>query len=250
MNLLVLGATGGTGRALVEQALQQGHVVTAFARDPAKVRIKHERLRVAQGNILDYGSLESAVKGQDVVVSALGVGVPVGAVVLVAIACQVVARIAGLSGPLAWLIRLGIPLLALLAAQRRTTTLSEGTKIVIRAMEKLGVRRFICESSLGVGDSKGQLGFIYNWLLIPLFLRNIFVDKEAQEKVIGDSNLDWVIVRPGALTNGPRTGKYHSWVGPEDKSIRRRISRADTADFMLRQLSEDGYLGKAPAVSY
>src|SRR5437879_5171593 len=140
MNLLVLGATGGTGRALVEQALEQGHSVTAFARNPSKIRTTHKNLRVTQGNILDYSSLEVAVKGQDAVVSALGVGVPVVAVVLVAIGCQVVARMAGLSGPLAWLVRLGIPLLALLAAQKRTTTLSEGTKNVIRAMEKLGVR--------------------------------------------------------------------------------------------------------------
>jgi uncharacterized protein YbjT (DUF2867 family) len=250
MNLLVLGATGGTGRALVEQALQQGHVVTAFARDPAKIRTKHKNLRVAQGNILDYGSIEAAARGQSAVLSALGVVVPVGTIVLVAIACQVVARLAGLSGPLGWLVRLGIPILALLVAQRRTTTLSEGTKNVIQAMEKLGVRRFICESSLGIGDSKAQLGFVYNWILIPLFLRNIFADKEAQEKAIRDSNLEWVIVRPGALTNGARTGNYHSWVGPKGKSIHSRISRADTADFMLRQLSEDAYLGKTPAISY
>src|SRR5436853_7826831 len=115
MNLLVLGATGGTGRALVEQALEQGHSVTAFARDPAKIRTTHKNLRVTQGNILDYSSLEVAVKGQDAVVSALGVGDPVVAVVLVVIGCQVVARLAGLSGPLACFVRLATLILPLLA---------------------------------------------------------------------------------------------------------------------------------------
>ena len=73
MKLLVLGATGGTGRALVEQALAQGHVVTAFARDPSKVRTTHPNLHVVKGDILDPASVEAAVRGQDAVLSALGV---------------------------------------------------------------------------------------------------------------------------------------------------------------------------------
>jgi len=250
MNLLIFGATGGTGRALVQQALAQGHVVTAFARDPAKVKTTHENLRVVRGNILDYDSVEAAVRNQDAVVSALGVRPRVGLVILIAIACQVLARLAALSGPSVWLVRLGIPVLALLLIQKKTATLSEGTKNIIRAMEKLGVRRFICESSLGVGDSKGQLGFLYNYILIPLFIRSMFADKEVQESVIRNSKLDWVVVRPGALTNGPKTGKYHSWLGAPDVSIRRKISRSDVADFMLRQLSESVNFGKNPGLSY
>jgi uncharacterized protein YbjT (DUF2867 family) len=250
MNVLVFGATGGTGRALVTQALEQGHVVTAFARDPAKVSATHANLRVARGNILDFDSVEAAVKNQDAVLSALGVRPRVGVFVLVTIACQVLERILALSGPLAWLVRLGIPIVTLLVTMKRTTTLSEGTKNIVRAMEKVGVRRFICESSLGVGDSKGQLGPLYNYILIPLFLRNIFADKAAQERVIRDSKVEWVIIRPGALTNGPRTGEYHSWSGALDASIRRKISRADVADFMLRQLSQSDDLNKTVGLSY
>ena len=250
MNVLVFGATGGTGRALVEQALQQGHMVTAFARDPSKVRVTHKNLRVARGNILDPASVEAALKGQDAALSALGAPPPVSAVVLVALLCQLFARMAGLSGPLMLLVRLGLPLLALLVAQRRTTTLSDGTKNIVRAMEALGVRRFICESSLGVGDSRGQLGQFFNYFFIPLFLRPVFADKVVQEEVIKASKLEWVIVRPAALTNGPRTGNYRSWTGPPDGQMRRRISRADTADFMLRQLAEDTYLAKTLGLSY
>ena len=251
MNLLIFGATGGTGRALVEQALQHGHVVTAFARDPAKVRTTHQNLRVAKGNILDYDSVKAALQNQDAALSALGVRPPVAILIIVAIACQLLAGLAGLHDLLNWLVRLGLPLLAIWFAQRsRKTNLSDGTRNIVRAMEELGVRRFVCESSLGVGDSRGQLGFLYNFILIPLLLRTTFADKEVQEKVIRESKLQWVIVRPAALTNGPRTGVYRTWTGLPNAPIRRRISRADTADFMLKQLTEDTYLSKTPAVSY
>jgi putative NADH-flavin reductase len=250
MNILIFGATGGTGRALVEQALQQGHVVTAFARNPAKISTTHQNLRVAKGNILDYDTVKAAFHNQDAALSALGVRPPVTTLIIVVIACQLLARLIGLSGPLSWLVRLGLPLLAILVAQRRTTTLSDDTGNIVRAIEELGVRRFICESSLGIGDSQGQLGFLYNYILIPVLLRNVFADKERQEKVIRDSKVEWVIVRPAALTNGPRTSVYRSWTGPANATLRRKISRADTADFMLRQLAEDTYLAKTPALSY
>src|SRR3954465_15774997 len=70
--VLVIGATGGTGRKLVEQALEQGQKVTAFVRKPAKLKIEHENLRVVQGNVMDPASLEKAMEGQSVVLSALG----------------------------------------------------------------------------------------------------------------------------------------------------------------------------------
>ena len=250
MNLLILGATGGTGRALVEQALALGHTVTAFARNPAKVRTTHPNLRVVQGDISNPESLEAAIRGQDAVLSALGVRVRVGSLIVIVILCQVLARLAHLTGAVGSLLRIGVPIMADLVLFARTTTLSEGTRNVVRAMERLGVRRFVCESSLGIGDSKGQLGFLFNYVVIPLLLRNIFADKQVQEKVIRESNLEWVIVRPAALTNGPRTGVYRSGFETGDKSIRARISRADVADFMLGQVTEATYLRKTPGLSY
>jgi putative NADH-flavin reductase len=209
MKLLVFGATGGTGREIVAQALEQGHVVTVFVRNPAAISTKHDRLKVAQGDILDYPSVETAVQGQDAVLSALGV-----------------------------------------RKLSKNTILSDGTKNIIQAMERHGVKRFICESSLGVGDSRGQLGWVFNVFIIPLFLRNVFRDKEAQEQYIQQSSLEWVIVRPAALTNGPRTGAYRSGFSPTDRTITAKISRADVADFMLKQLTDDSYLRKTPGLSY
>jgi putative NADH-flavin reductase len=86
--------------------------------------------------------------------------------------------------------------------------------------------------------------------LIPLFLRGLFADKEVQESIIGDSALDWVIVRPAALTNGPRRGSYLDGEGIGHWLFTRRISRSDVADFMLKQLTENKYLHRKPGVSY
>lgn len=250
MKLLIFGATGGTGQALVEQALEQGHTVTAFARDPAKVRTTHKNLSVVKGDILNYESVEAAINGQDAVLSALGIRVRTGAVVILAVICQGFAAAVPLSRPFGWFVRLGVPFLALLILFRRNTTLSDGTGNIVQAMEKLGVKRFICQSSLGIGESKGQLGFLHNYILIPLLLRNIFADKEIQERIIKDSMLDWVIVRPAALTNGPRRGVYRHGMNIGHRLFMAKISRADVTDFMLRQLTDNAYLRKTPGVSY
>lgn len=250
MKVLIFGATGGTGRALAAQALEQGHVVTAFARDPAKVRASQQNLTVARGNMLDSKSVEAAVQGQDAVLSALGTRLPILAIVAFGFAFQALARLLALTGPLGLAVRIGGPLLALLILTRRTTALSEGTRNIVRAMEKHGVRRLICESSLGVADSRGRLGILYNLILVPLLLRGMFADKAAQEEIIRASSLDWVIVRPSSLTNGPRQGVYRAgldighWFRPT------RISRADAADFMLKQLTDDTWLRKTPGVAY
>ncbi|HEY6292824.1 MAG TPA: SDR family oxidoreductase [Terriglobia bacterium] len=209
MRLLVVGSTGGTGLELVEQALEDGHEVTALARRPEALRIRHANLKVHQGDILDYDLMQAAVEGQHAVLSALGV-----------------------------------------RKLRKNTILSQGTRNLIRAMEKLGVKRFIVESSLGVGDSRGQLGTLFNGLWYPLLLRNVFADKETQESLVRSSRLEWVIVRPAILTNGPRTGRYKAGFPPTETSIRRRISRADTAEFMLKQLTDDKYLRTTPGLSY
>jgi putative NADH-flavin reductase len=101
-----------------------------------------------------------------------------------------------------------------------------------------------------VNESKRQAGFLLNYVLIPILLRGIFADKKAQEAVIQHSQLDWVIVRPAKLTNGPRMGAYRSGFSSTDTTIEGQISRADVADFMLKQLISCAFLGQTPGVSY
>jgi putative NADH-flavin reductase len=208
LRILIIGATGGTGRQLVKQALDLGHEVTAFVRKPAKLKIEHPNLRVVKGNVLDYASLESAMRGQNAVVSALGHK------------------------------RLFYP----------TKILSRGTSNILRAMKTCNVPRFICESSLGVGSATGRLGLMSTFLMIPLILPFYFSDRVRQEKLIEESDTDWVIVRPCMLTNSEPKGSYRHGPNVGNFILTRRISRADVADFMLKQLTDDDYIGTAVGV--
>lgn len=210
MKLAIFGSTGGTGRQVVAQALEQGHDVTAFARSPEKLNQTHAKLQVVQGDVMNLASVERAIQGQDAVVCALGMP----------------------------------------ALKDTTRVRANGTKHIIRAMKKTGVKRFICQSALGVGDSRDMLPFHYKYLIVPLMLRRVFADHERQEHVIRENLLDWIIVRPGILTDGERTGSYQHGVTPDNKTVTLKISRADTADFMLKQLADNRYLHQTPCISY
>lgn len=209
MKLLIFGATGSTGRQVVEQALAQGHTVTAFTRNPAKLEIQHASLRTVQGDVMDGAAVEQAVQGQEVVVCILGAGPK-------------------LTGNIR----------------------SEGTRRIIQAMEQAGIRRFICQSTLGAGDSWGSLNFYWKYIMFGLILRHVFADHELQETYVQQSNLDWTIVRPGALIEGERTGRYRHGFPGTDKTSQLKITRADVADFILKQLSDRSYLNQAPSLSY
>jgi putative NADH-flavin reductase len=133
---------------------------------------------------------------------------------------------------------------------RKSTDLSEGVRNIIGAMERTGVKRFIFESSIGIGDSRDHAGWFARKVFFRFVVKNIFADKEIQERLIKESSLDWVIVRPGRLTNGPRTGRYRHGDEIDAQHPAGTISRADTAEFMLKHLTDDKYLHKTPGVSY
>ena len=249
MKLLVFGATGATGRRLVQKALEQGHVVTAFARDPAKIHLAHDHLRVVRGDILNKDSVEAAVAGQDGVLSALGTRLPIRILLSIVVACQIIVRVVGSTRLVSLFVELGVPILAILILSRRTTIVSDGTRNIVRAMERAGIKRFVCESSLGVGTSKWKMGVVHNLIGIPLFLRNVFADKEAQEQIIASSSLDWVIVRPAVLTNGPQRNVYRAGPDVGNWFVPSRISRSDVATFMLEQLTSGEYLRLTPGVA-
>jgi uncharacterized protein YbjT (DUF2867 family) len=123
---------------------------------------------------------------------------------------------------------------------------AQGTQRIIDGMQRLGPRRLIAVTSMGVGDSREQVAAAFR-VVMQLTLRRIMQAKEEQERLIRESGLDWTIVRPGGLTDGPATGSYRSGT---DRSIRAtRVSRADVADFVLRQLSDERFLHQAPAIS-
>jgi putative NADH-flavin reductase len=131
-----------------------------------------------------------------------------------------------------------------------TTLLSDAAREIVVAMQAHGVNRIIWESSLGVGETRGQLGPLYNWLLIPLLLRYVFADKERQEAIIKATPLEWTIVQPAALTNGPRTETYRVGAGADCGGLWPRISRADVAHFMLRELDDRRYIRQSVPLCY
>ena len=123
---------------------------------------------------------------------------------------------------------------------------SQGTQNIVNAMLHAHVPRLIVISSLGVGDSKKQIPFTFK-LIASTFLRGVMADKERQEAIVKGSDLDWTIVRPGGLTDGPKTGGYTFGLDPKIKA--NQISRADVADFILKQLTDDTFVHKTPAIT-
>jgi putative NADH-flavin reductase len=210
MRVIVFGASGATGRHLVGQALAQGHQVTAFVRNAARLDARSGQLIVVVGDVGNVTAVASAVAGQDGVLCALGAASPL----------------------------------------RRDRTLVEGVRHIVRAMEQSGVPRLVYLSFLGVREGRSQLSGVGRYLVAPVLLRNVVADHEAKERIIRQSSLDWVIVRPPLLTNGARRGSYRSGSDVRATSVVPRISRADLAEFMLRQLSEDTYVRRTPAVMY
>lgn len=208
MQLLVVGATGGTGRQVVEQALQQGHFVTAFVRDPAGLPIQHPNLTIITGDILKPETVLPAVRRQDAVICSLG----------------------GRPG-------------------QQDQAVAEGTRNLINAMHQSGVKRLFVVSSLGVGTSYEEAS-LPSKLFIKTFLSGPIAEKEKQERTVRESKLDWLIVRPTSLTNGPVTRQYRLGEHlPFSRFAMPRISRADVAAFLLDQLASDTYLHKAVTIT-
>jgi putative NADH-flavin reductase len=129
-----------------------------------------------------------------------------------------------------------------------TTLFSESTRNVIGAMDKHGVRRLVCITGVGAGDSKGHVGFLYDRIILPFVVKNVYEDKGRQEEAIKQSDLEWVIVRPAQLTDEPAKGEYRVFLGGSYTAT--KISRADVAAFMLAQLTDDTYVHKMPVISY
>jgi putative NADH-flavin reductase len=209
MNILIFGASGATGHELVKQALAQGHNVTAFIRNPSKLKIKHDKLKVIQGDVINYQLVEGLVRGHDSVLSALGAANPF----------------------------------------KYDQSVVDGVNNIIKAMETNGVSRFIYLSFVGVKESRNTAGFVIKYIA-PKLLSTEVAGHEAREKMIKQSQLKWTIVRAPTLSNGKHLAQFRSGEGITSKGFADTISRADVADFMLRQLTDNTFLRKTPTIMY
>ncbi|MGW4121071.1 NAD(P)-dependent oxidoreductase [Nocardia sp. NPDC004711] len=136
-----------------------------------------------------------------------------------------------------------------LGAGRKGVVRAEGTRHIIEAMARTGVKRLICQSSLGVGDSRGNLNFVWKYVMFGMLLRQAYADHVRQEEYVLASDLDWTIVRPSAFTDGPATGNYRRDFPATETGLSLKISRADIADFLVAQLTDGTYVRRTPGIS-
>jgi len=199
MRYTVFGATGGTGRQLVQQALAGGHEVTAVVRDPARLPVRHERLDVVTADVTDPAALTTAVTGRDAVLSALGAPGNKSAgiasrgteAILSAMEASGTRRYVGLS-----------------AAPVAPGT--EGESVFHRTVVLPLVRRA---------------------------LREVYADLSVMEDAVRSAGLEWTIVRPPRLTDRPAKGTYRRVIGGNVPRSH-LVPRADLAAAMLAMVDD------------
>ena len=207
--LLVIGASRGIGLETVKAALLAGHSVRALARSAASIPIQNPNLEKVSGDALDTDTIRNSLKDVEAVIQTLGVDISPRAIF------------------------------------QPTTLFSQSTHILVDAMKDAGVKRLIAVTGLGAGNSRGHGGLLYDAVVFPLLLKHVYGDKDVQERIIRSSGLDWTIVRPGLLTNRPATGHYRVLTAPNEWRFG-VISRADVADFLVRQVDDRALIGTSP----
>jgi putative NADH-flavin reductase len=207
MKILLLGATGGTGRLILGEAVAAGHEVVALVRDKVKAA-GLTGATLVEGDARDRGALKAALAGCDGVISALGTP---------------------------------------MSPFNEVRLLSTATEALVKAMEEQGVRRLVCITGLGAGDSRGHGGFVFDRLILPLLLRNVYADKDRQEAIVRRTSLDWTLVRPMLLTDKPATGKVQAMVDLAEVHGG-TIPRADVARFVVAQLTDGRWIRQAPLI--
>lgn len=216
MKVLVVGASGGSGRAATEALLAAGHEVTAFARHAERLPLRSERLRLVNGDAMSPSDVDAAVRGHDAVVVTLGISEnPLRVRVL---------------GP----------------ARTPLQVRSAGTRNVIAAMRRHGVRRLVVQTSYGVGSTRDRLGLV-DRLFFELLLKPQIADTEVQDREVAESGLDWVIAQPVHLTDEARD--EDPFVSASGLTGRMKVSRRSVGRFLARAVHEPALVGKSLALS-
>ena len=209
MKLTIFGATGGTGKQLVEQALAAGNHVVAYVRNPSKLDFIDKYLTIVEGELADQKMIEHAVSGADVVISVLGP-----------------------------------------RSGSKDKPITRGMQNIIAAMNKYGVRRLIVSSTLSVKDPNDLPDFKAKVLVnfVKLTMRSAYEEIISVAETVRKSDLDWTILRLTTLNNNPKSGKVKvGYLGKGEVGM--RISRADLAEFMLKQIQNTKYLQQSPVIS-
>jgi putative NADH-flavin reductase len=212
MKLLIFGATGFSGQAILKLALSKGFQVTVLVRNKSAFTIQNENLTVIQGNVLDRNDVKNALESQDAVIQCLGVGGK--------------------------------------GDGKPSTFISDATKIIVEEMEKQEIKRFIAMSNVGAGNSLAFQPWFFTKLILPYlmkWLQVIIDDKNRMEPIIMNSKLDWTIVRCPNIVEKTTKGYTHATL--DGKGLKLSITLGDMAEFIIHQLMDSTYSRQAPSVS-
>ena len=212
MKVIIFGATGFSGQAILAETIKQGHEVTVLVRDSSKVKIKHNNLRIVKGNVLDSQKVAFVIQNQEAVIQCLGVGGK--------------------------------------GDGKPTTFISDAMKIIVDEMQKQNIKRLIALSNVGAGNSIAFQPWFFTKIILTYFmkwLKVIIDDKNRMEPIIMNSNLNWTIVRCPNIVDKPAKGKYNATL--DGKGLKLSITLDDLSKFMVGQLKETTFNKQAPCVS-
>ncbi|MBK6683606.1 MAG: SDR family oxidoreductase [Deltaproteobacteria bacterium] len=216
MKVVVFGASGGSGRATVEALLKRGDQVRAFVRRPEDWGPVPPGLELARGDVLEPADVEGALSDGEVVIVTLGI------------------RESAL-----WVRLFG-------SRQTRIDVRSAGTAAIIQGMKRRGQRRLIVQTTYGIGATEGRLPFVWR-LIFSLLLRPQIADSRVQERGVRESGLDWTLVQPVALVDGPASGGIHT--STEGEVQRMEITRSAVGEFLAMAARDPRWVGQSVALS-
>lgn len=212
MNIVIFGATGFSGQAILKLALSKGFQVTVLVRNKSAISIQHKNLIIIQGNVLNTNDVRKALEHQEAVIQCLGIGGK--------------------------------------GDGNHNTFISDATNIIVKEMEQLQIKRLIAMSNIGAGNSYSFQPWYFRKVILPYFmkwLKAIIDDKNRMEPIIMNSGLDWTIVRCPNIVD--KTQKRNVLVTLDGKGLKLAVTLGDMSDFMIQQIIDRTYFKQAPSIS-
>lgn len=211
MKVVIFGATGFAGNAVLKKTLAQNHQVTILVRNKSAISILDKNLTIIEGNVMDRNQVSEVLENQDAVIQCLGV-----------------------SGK----------------STQPTTFMSDVTKIIVEEMKKSGVKRLIAISNVGTGNSIAYNPWYFTKIILPYFMKWLKVvidDKNRMEPIVMNSQLNWTIVRCPNIVNKPAKGSCHATL--DGKGLKLSITLGDMSTFLVQQLTDRMFSKQAPSIS-
>jgi putative NADH-flavin reductase len=212
MKIVIFGATGFSGKAILKETLSQQHQVTVLVRNKSSILVQDKNLNIVEGNVLDKHTVAEVLKNSDAVIQCLGVGGK--------------------------------------GNGKLTTFISDATKIIVEEMEKQQIKRLIAMSNVGAGNSLAFQPWFFTKIILPYFmkwLKVIIDDKNRMEPIIMNSELDWTIVRCPNIVDKTPKGNVHATL--DGNGLKLAVTLGDMAEFIIHQLTDSAYSKQAPSIS-